>query len=148
MMTVGIQNNTCTEKTNNWKMELEKLIMKDVITVNGDVTEEALNSIIMKEVASHKIKSVEGFHNIEDTKEDTRADKIEPNGVWIYVNGSIQDWVFNRYDTVSRAVCEAVKYIDAQIICNGNIIEYDSLSDEEAYYIDSETNSAVMVKIQ
>lgn len=79
------------------------------------------------------------------SKEDTG--EVEKNGVYIYNAHGEMGLMFNRYNTIADAVRDGLKLINAAILCEGEIIEYDVLDDETAYYIDNRVGKVMLVNI-
>ena len=66
-------------------------------------------------------------------------------GVFVYCNNSLVDWSYERFDTIADAIKMAVKCINAYIICNGEIINYDALDENTAYYYSGNKMKLVML---
>ena len=119
------------------KNPIVQIIFAEITILNGDNTEEALNMLISEQI-------------VEDISKD-KARKINKetitDGAWIHTNNSLDDWVFERYDTVEEAIKHAVKMVNAQIISNGQVVMYDALNDKEAYYLDNLENKLKVVTI-
>jgi hypothetical protein len=142
------QNNTVKE-------QLVQVIFTNIITVNGENTEEDLNMLISERIASDKIKNTEIVNKnslkgcVRTRKhKDVDLDELEPNGVWVYKDATSDDWMFDRYDTVADAVRAAINTIGATIICNGDIIVYDTIDKKTAYYVDSYTDMIKIVNLK
>jgi hypothetical protein len=127
-------------------MELEQILLVEITMLNGDNTEEDLNMAIAKEIMRDKLQQSESFI-IERLDSEVDTADIKANGVYVYVGGLIEELFFERFDTVADAIKTAVNKIDAKIICDGNIITYDILSDTEAYYIDEEVGKVKLVEL-
>lgn len=134
--------------------QMEQIILVRLTAINGEETEMELNCMIAKQITDDKLKSkkaknriigIEDYIKVYEKKDDIGS--IVQNGAWVYVENSIEDWQFKRFDTIADAVRNAVTLINANIICNGEIIEYDALDKETAYYIDEKTDSARIVKL-
>ena len=71
--------------------------------------------------------------------------EVIKQGVYVYCNNSLVDWSYERFDTIADAIRKAVKCINAYIICNGDIINYDALDEKTAYYYSGEKMKLVML---
>lgn len=116
-----------------------QIIFAEIKVLNGDNTEESLNMSISEQI-------------IADISKDERNEKYKDyrecqDGAWVHSNNSLEDWVFERYDTVEEAVKHAVKMVNAQVISDGRVVMYDTLSDKEAYYLDNCENKLKVVAI-
>lgn len=56
------------------------------------------------------------------------------NAVYVFCNSSLFDWTFEKFDSIPDAIKNAVQYINAYIICNGEVVRYDAIDDKTAYY--------------
>lgn len=137
------------------RQQLITVIYTSIAELNGEDTEEDLNMMISEKIADDKLNNAQlvtdGYirgSKFEPMCDILNVDKIEPNGVWIYKDNTIDEWVLKRYDTVTEAVREAVGMIDAKIICNGKIIEYDTIDEGMAYYLDSKTEDVKLVTLE
>ena len=117
------------------KEELVQVLFKEVEEFNGSSTEEELNMDITRIIIEEKLKT---FNFVEKLKSDVDTLEAKPNGVWVYAANSIDTFVLDVFTTVADAVKTAVKLIDAKIICEGKLMTYDALNDNEAYYIDGD----------
>lgn len=76
---------------------------------------------------------VKSVVNESNKKKSIKSD-LENKEIFLYCNNSLYDWTYERCVNIVEAVKKAVKRIDAYIICNGNIISYNTLNDNMAYY--------------
>lgn len=138
--------NSRTEKTEcAVREEIEQLLFAEVTLLNGDNTEEDLNMEISKILADDIIENMNVVADTFDVVEDDGENV--PNGAYVYTSGSLTEMKFDRYSTVADAVRHAVRLIDAKIICDGQVVTYDSLDDDIAYYIDTRSNKAKLVSL-
>lgn len=129
---------------------LEQVVLERVSLINGlnietTETEEALITMIAKRVLENsRVNTLLEKHGViaynVDSSELKEIERCKDNGVYVYCSNSIIDWTFNKHDTIDDAVRDAVKRINAYIILNGEIIKYDALDDNTAYYYDKENN--------
>lgn len=119
------------------KNTIMQIIFAEITVLNGDNTEEALNMLISEQIVEDISKGKTSELNKETTID----------GAWVHTNNSLEDWVFERYDTVEEAIKHAVKMVNAKIISNGKLVMYDTLNDKEAYYLDNSENKLKVVAI-
>lgn len=129
---------------------LEQAVLERVSLINGlnietTEAEEALITMIAKRVLENsRVNTLLEKHGViaynVDSSELKEIEKCKDNEVYVYCSNSIIDWTFNKHDTIDDAVRDAVKRINAYIILNGEIIKYDALDDNTAYYYDKENN--------
>lgn len=130
--------------------QFETVLLAEITELNGDITEEGLNMAIMEHIIEERVKAAQLDREqlVEErlfSEEDTG--KIEKNGVYIYNAYGEMGLVFDKYDTIADAVKAGLKLINATILCNGEIIEYDVLDSETAYYIDNKAGKVMLVSI-
>ena len=130
--------------------QFETVLLAEITELNGDITEEGLNMAIMEHIIEERVKAdqLDREQLVEErlfSEEDTG--KIEKNGVYIYNAYGEMGLVFDKYDTIADAVKAGLKLINATILCNGEIIEYDVLDSETAYYIDNKAGKVMLVSI-
>lgn len=132
------------------RKQFETVLLAEITELNGEITEEGLNMAIMESIIDERVKAAqldreqlvdERFFSEEDTG------KIEKNGVYIYNAYGEMGLVFDKYDTIADAVKAGLKLINATILCDGEIIEYDTLDSETAYYIDNRAGKVMIVNI-
>lgn len=116
-----------------------QIIFAEIKILNGENTEEALIMSISEQIMTDISK--------EKTSEIDKLNEDINEGAWVHANSSLEDWVFERYDTIEEAIKHAVKMVNAQIISNGQLVMYDALSDKEAYYLDNLENKLKVVAI-
>lgn len=121
--------------------QLEQVVFDEVSEINGENTDRELNVDISKLVVNNKLTNTAIKSNLANTQH------MEHHGAWVYMDRSIDEWEFSRYNTIADAVKQAIKEIGAKIICDGQIIDYDALDDSQAYYIDSRTSKIGLVTI-
>lgn len=133
------------------KEQLVRVLFFQVTEINGDSTEEDLSMEISKALVEDNIRKAglenEEAFSVETIEAEYDTEEIELNGAYVYSGKTMENWEFNRYKTIADAVRAAIHMIDAKIICNGNIIIYDSLNDEQAYYIDEFENTIKIVNL-
>lgn len=119
---------------------LRSIIFRKVAIMNEENTEEALISMITDNIM--KCSKINGIctdlkdvniHKNLVKKPNLKSDILNKD-IFLYCNNSLYDWTYERCDDIIDAVRKAVKHIDAYIICNGNIISYNTLNDSTAYY--------------
>lgn len=74
-------------------------------------------------------------------------ENIEINGAWVYRDETVASWIFKKYDTIADAIRHAIKEINTIVICDGNIVEFDRLNENQAYYVDNRTNEVKVVEL-
>ena len=120
--------------------QLGHVIFERVSDINGFDMEEALMSMITERVKTscnvNKVLAKAGIEAYTVPVEDASNEKVE-KGVYVYCSQSILDWTYERFDTIADAIRTAVRMFDAYIISNGNIIKYDALDDNTAYYYEN-----------
>lgn len=121
--------------------------MNEVVQLNGDNTEEGLSMIISEKLMEEKLYSTDIMKNVQVIVGEKDGNKIEENGVYIYCGGSVTSWKFIRYNTIAEAVREAIGMVNAVIIHNGKIINYDSIDNDRAYYIENGTGKIKVVNL-
>lgn len=130
--------------------QFETVVLAEITDLNGEITEEGLNMAIMESIIEERVKAAQLDREklVEERliSEDDNG-KIEKNGVYVYNAYSEVGLLFDKYDTIADAVREAVKTINATILCDGEIIEYDALDAETAYYIDNRVGKVMLVNI-
>lgn len=108
-------------------IELDKVLQDEIVK---NILDKRLQS--MSRVEAYKI---EGFK--VKSKKVLDISKVEPNGVWIYSEPTVEEWVFERYDTIEQAIRAAIMYIgDVKIICDGEVINWDVIDNSKAVYED------------
>ena len=108
---------------------LRQIIFTKISTMNEDNTEEALISMITDNILKvSTINEVLTYNNRETVND------LPNKEIYLYCNNSLHDWTYERCLDIADAVKKAIKLIDAYIICNGNIISYNTLNDKVAYY--------------
>ena len=117
------------------KEELVQVLFEEISEINGDSTEEELNMDITRMIVEERLKT---FNLVEKLKSETDNRETKPYGVWVYAVNSVDSLVLDMFNTVADAVKTAVRMIDAKIICEGKLLTYDALNDNEAYYIDGD----------
>lgn len=136
------------------KEQLVQVIYTNIAELNGEETEEDLNMIISERIAEDRLThtiidnkdSIHGY--IESTKVGVvDSEDIEPNGAWIYRDETHNDWMLQRYDTIADAIRSAVKLINAMVLCDAMVIDYDTIDNDTAYYIDKRTDSVKVVEL-
>lgn len=115
----------------------EQVVFERLREINGSDTEEALISMItatlVEESKVSKLFEQRDIIAYTVTPEQDEDKNIE-KGVYVYCNNSLIDWSYERFDTIAEAIKRAVKCINAYIICNGEVISYDALDENTAYY--------------
>ena len=117
------------------KQELVQVLFEEISELNGDSTEGELNMDITRMIVEERLKTFNLVEKLK-TEHDDKTDK--PHGVWVYAANSVDNLVLDVFNTVAEAVKTAVKMIDAKIVCEGKLLTYDALNDNEAYYIDGD----------
>lgn len=131
-------------RENNFKQVVSEMLRE----LNGVETEEVLISMITSTLVERS--TVSSLFEQRDivaytvTPEQDDNNKVE-KGVFVYCNNSLVDWSYERFDTIADAIRRAVKCINAYIICNGEIINYDALDEYTAYYYSGEKMKLVML---
>lgn len=137
-----------------FEKQLEAVIRENVQSYNNDLDKEFEEEIIRKTIAS-KMKELVIVDSRKiigvkpNKKHEYDVSKVEPNGVWIYREPTVKEWVFERYDTIEQAIKVAINYIeDVKIICDGEIVEWGIVDNYMAIYLDNqEVERFVRVKI-
>lgn len=132
------------------RKQFETVLLAEITELNGEITEEGLNMAIMENIIEERVKAAQLDREqlVEErltSEEDT--EKLEKNGVYIYNAYGEIGLVFDKYDTIADAVRAGLKLINATILCDGEIIEYDTLDAETAYYIDNRIGKVMLVNI-
>lgn len=117
------------------KEELVQVLFEEISEINGDSTEEELNMDITRMIVEERLKT---FNFVEKLRTETDDRAAKPYGVWVYAANSVDNLVLDMFTTVAEAVKAAVRLIDAKIVCEGKLLTYDALNDNEAYYIDGD----------
>ena len=115
----------------------KQVIIERVREINEIETEEALINMITSTLVekSNVSKLFEQRDIIAYTVETEPDDQdVLEKGVFVYCNNSLVDWSYEKFDTIADAIRRAVKYFNAYVICDGNIINYDALDEKTAYY--------------
>lgn len=129
------------------KKQIFCVLLNEVVQLNGDNTEEGLSMIISEKLMEEKLYSTDIMKNVQVIVGEKDGNKIEENGVYIYCGGSVTSWKFIRYNTIAEAVREAIGMVNAVIIHNGKIINYDSIDSDRAYYIENGTGKIKVVNL-
>ena len=127
--------------------QLLQVIYVSVTRLNGLETEEELNMLISETIARENLEEIKKNLIAEQLDSELDTEQILSNGAYIYSYKSLSDWEFKRVDTIADAVREAVKLIDATILYNGNVITYDTINSESAYYIDNDAGKVKIVQL-
>lgn len=132
------------------RKQFETVLLAEITELNGEITEEGLNMAIMESIIEERVKEAQ-LDREQLVKERLTSEedtgKVENNGVYVYNAYSEIGLIFDKYDTIAEAVREALKTINATILCDGEIIEYDVLDAETAYYIDNRIGKVMLVNI-
>lgn len=132
------------------RKQFERVLLAEITELNGEITEEELNMVIMENIIEERAKKAQlDREQIVEARLTSKEDtgKVEKNGVYIYNAHGEMGLMFNRYNTIADAVRDGLKLINAAILCEGEIIEYDVLDDETAYYIDNRVGKVMLVNI-
>lgn len=133
-----------------FRKQFETVLLSEITKLNGDITENELNRDIMESIIEEKVKAIQSNREqlVEErlTSEEDN-EKVEKNGVYVYDAYNEVGLLFDRYNTIAEALREALKIINATILCDGEIIEYDVLDSETAYYIDKRVGKVMIVSI-
>lgn len=137
--------------TRTLRQQYRTVLLAEITELNGENTEDELNMVIMEGILEDRVRTAKKLNTntvIAEKllREKDRGEKVI-NGVYVYESTSIMNFSFEKYSTIADAVRSAVTKIKAYIICNGEIIEYDALSDTEAYYIDKIKHRMVTVTL-
>lgn len=119
------------------KLEIVKILFLGLSTDMYTYTEEDLRMAISEKIGELALKG--------SSIEDKTDERIIENGAWVYKYSGDGKWIFERYNTIEDAVRRAICLIDAQVICNGGIVKYDSFNEREAYYVDDYTGELKFV---
>ena len=103
--------------------------------------------LISETIARENLEEIKKNLIAEQLDSELDTEQILSNGAYIYSYKSLSDWEFKRVDTIADAVREAVKLIDATILYNGNVITYDTINSESAYYIDNDAGKVKIVQL-
>lgn len=125
---------------------LEQILFEEITVLNGENTEEDLNMEIARELMNDKIEKVDALV-MKTFETEMDNNEVKPNGAWLYAGGLVDELIFERYDTIASAIKAAVSLINAKIICDGNIVTYDILNDNEAYYVDDTVGKVKIVSL-
>lgn len=132
------------------RKQFETVLLAEITELNGEITEGGLNMAIMESIIEERVKAAQ-LDREQLVKERLTSEedtgKVEKNGVYVYNAYSEVGLLFDKYDTIAEAVREALKTINATILCDGEIIEYDVLDAETAYYIDNRVGKVMLVNI-
>ena len=132
------------------RKQFERVLLAEITELNGEITEEELNMVIMESIIEERAKKAQlDREQIVEARLTSKEDtgKVEKNGVYIYNAHGEMGLMFNRYNTIADAVRDGLKLINAAILCEGEIIEYDVLDDETAYYTDNRVGKVMLVNI-
>lgn len=135
-----------------WTMrkQIETVLLAEITKLNGETTEEALNMVIMESILEERLKEVKvNREALIQERLDSEIDNenTETNGVYVYNADSLESLIFDKYDTIADAVRAAIKMINATILCDGNIVNYDTIDNSTAYYIDERVNKVKIVNL-
>lgn len=127
------------------KEYLTQVILERVSVINQLDTEEALLSMIAEKIVENsKVNTLLKKHGVLAYNIVENSEEKHLNGVFVYCNNSLLDWTFDKCDTIADAVRNAVKKINAYILLNGEVVKYDALDDETAYYLDKDNNMKIV----
>lgn len=122
-------------------------VIREVVKESNIELDKVLQDEIVKNIVSKRLQSmskvetykIEGFK--VKSKKVLDISKIEPKGVWVYSEPTVEKWIFERYDTIEQAIKAAIMYIgDVKIICDGEIINWDVVDNYRAVYEDTSCN--------
>lgn len=104
------------------KVVYEKL--KEINTMAEEGLIEMMTTEAMKEI------------NVQKSFNTGKARKKTKNGkaAYVYASKSILDWEYDKFNSIEDAVRRALGYLDAYVICDGEIIKYDVIDENTAYY--------------
>ena len=130
--------------------EFEAAVLAELAEVNGDITEEELNMVIMENIIEDRINEL--LKNRENLVKERLystidTEKTEENGAYVYNAHGELGLVFDKYDTIADAVRNAVNMINAKVICNGEVITYDTIDSNTAFYVDNRENKVMIVNL-
>lgn len=124
---------------------LTQVILEKISVINKSDTEEALLSMIAEKIVEKsKVNTLLKKHGVLAYNIVEGNEEKHLNGVFVYCNNSLLNWTFDKCDTIADAVRIAVKKINAYILLNGEVIKYDALDDETAYYLDKDSNMKIV----
>jgi hypothetical protein len=126
---------------------IKQVVFKRVRELNGNNTEEDLSMVITEKLVADKFNLKELSKNIQIVNGEPDEGKIEPLGAWVYRDGSVENWLFQKLDTIAEAIRLAIKNKGAIVLCNGEEVKFDVVSDELAYYIENGTGKIKVVSI-
>lgn len=118
-------------------------VIREVVKESNIELDKVLQDEIVKNILDKRLQSMSRVeaYKIEGFKVKNRKvldiSKVEPNGVWVYSEPTVEEWVFERYDTIEQAIKAAIMYIgDVKIICDGEVINWDVIDNCKAVYED------------
>lgn len=125
--------------------QLNQIIVKKLSEQNSDVDEELI-AIMADELVNEMMCTIYvmtdnlicGRINNEMGNDIMKREERETKGVWLYVESSVNDWEMIKVPTIEEAVMNAMNRIEnTKIIVNGNIIDWDVIDNNNAYYMDN-----------
>lgn len=128
-------------------MEEDEETMKNGILlvlemINGENTDNELNEAIYESAIRPNLKLVYPCKNSV-----TRDKNDFSQWVWVYTNTSIENLSMKAFETVEEAISAAVRTINSYVLYRGNVVEFDTIDDNTAYYIDNSTRAKKLVSI-
>lgn len=135
---------------NELKLQFETVLLARITELNGEITEEGLNMAILESILEDKINEANLDREslvVERLDSEMDNEQVEKNGVYVYNAYDEMGLLFNKHSTIADAIREAISMINALVICNGEVIEYDTLDNDTAYYIDDRIGKVKIVNL-
>lgn len=127
--------------------QIKRIVFTRVRQLNGSNTEEDLSMVITEKLLSDKFSLEKLKKNIEIVNGELDNGKLEPNGAWMYRESSTEKWLFERFDTIADAIRAAVRNINTIVLCDGEEVNFDTLDNDKAYYIERNTGKIKVVNL-
>lgn len=127
--------------------QIKRIVFTKVRELNGSNTEEDLSMVITEKLLADKFSLENLKKKIEVINGEIDDDKLQPNGAWIYRENPAEKWLFERFDTIADAIRAAVKNINAIVLCEGEEVNFDTLDNDRAYYIERLTGKIKVVNL-
>lgn len=118
-----------------------RAVVKDYVHNSNDGLSNELESQIVDFVTETKMKEIQSVKDDIAIGTKSRHKKTSRGstreGVWVYCEPTVQDWMFKRYESIDDAIRAAINYFgNVKIVSNGKIVNWDILDDKKAVYED------------
>lgn len=120
----------------NSNISIIETFVSDVVRdINEDVTDKQL----LKDISRNLVNDIS----------KSKANTLDDSKVYLFVYNNILDFDLKPCKNINVAIKNAVNYIEnVKIIYRGQVVKWDILNDETAFYINPFNNKIKVVKLE